>query len=211
MRFVRNRGVAVVSTPFKQERKTREERYEQMRARVADFTDALGKPLDAGIFETVVYLNLLGTQTTQSCEGHLDHGCPYPWVTLIDDERSRQFHRAWREVCSLEERTKASASVEAFDAYLSAESDLRALIAQWEAQDTCLAHFSALLEDFYTNRATNAARLVIKRLQPGTYRLEPGFSRVAAEMPAHLKARYLLLGQAEMQDFTVYLKQRFFA
>ncbi len=45
-------------------------------------TDALGNPIDEGIFETVVALNVVGIPTTQSCEGHLGYGLPYPWVDI---------------------------------------------------------------------------------------------------------------------------------
>jgi hypothetical protein len=49
-------------------------------------TDRLGCPIDAGIFDTVVALNILGVHTTMSCEGHLDHGLAYPWIdTPIDN------------------------------------------------------------------------------------------------------------------------------
>lgn len=49
---------------------TPEHGYQEMHARVATFTDKLGTPIDPGIFETVVALNLLGLHTLQSCEGH---------------------------------------------------------------------------------------------------------------------------------------------
>ena len=45
-------------------------------------TDAVGKPIDVGIFETVVALNMSGIVTRQSCEGHLDWGLPYPWIEI---------------------------------------------------------------------------------------------------------------------------------
>ena len=47
-------------------------------------TDKLGEPIDKGIFDTVVSLNILGFVTRQSCEGHLDHGLPYPWVDVAN-------------------------------------------------------------------------------------------------------------------------------
>ena len=47
-------------------------------------TDKLGEPIDKGIFDTVVALNILGFVTRQSCEGHLDHGLPYPWVDVTN-------------------------------------------------------------------------------------------------------------------------------
>jgi hypothetical protein len=49
---------------------------------------------------------------------------------------------------------------------------------------------------------TNPARLLVRRLHPGTYRIEPGFGLVINELPDDLKATYLARGQAEMQAFT---------
>src|SRR5215469_15931916 len=103
----------MVQTSRKQETSTPEQRYQEMRLRVAGFRDNLNATVDEGIFETVVMLNLVGITTFQSCEGHLDHGCPYPWVTVIDDERSRTFNRMWLSVCELEEQAKASRTVTA--------------------------------------------------------------------------------------------------
>jgi hypothetical protein len=45
-------------------------------------TDRLGMPIDDGIFDTVVALNILGVTTRMSCEGHLDHGLSYPWIDI---------------------------------------------------------------------------------------------------------------------------------
>ena len=57
-------------------------------------TDRLGRPIDVGIFDTVVALNVLGIPTLQSCEGHLTHGLPYPWVDIeVIDTRPRSEHR----------------------------------------------------------------------------------------------------------------------
>jgi hypothetical protein len=50
--------------------------------RFLNVTDKLGKRIDDGIFETVVALNVLGIGTTQSCEGHMDWGVPYPWINI---------------------------------------------------------------------------------------------------------------------------------
>ena len=72
------------------------------------------------------------------------------------------------------------------------------------------AHVAELLDGFYADRETTGARLVVKRLQPGTYRIEPCFSCAVEKMPTDLKAYYLECGKAEMQAFTTYLKQRFF-
>lgn len=60
----------------------------------AHTTDRLGKKIDDGIFETVVCLNMLGINTTSSCEGHLDWGLPYPWINIEPEiEQKYQLHR----------------------------------------------------------------------------------------------------------------------
>jgi hypothetical protein len=65
-----------------------------------------------------------------------------------------------------------------------------------------------LLDVFYTEQEVqaNPVRLLVKRLQPGTYRIEPGLSLMVKELPDDLKATYLARGQAEMQMFTAFLK-----
>ncbi len=68
--------------------------------RFSNVKDALGKPIDAGILETVVALNLLGVHTIASCEGHVDWGTRSPWVDIA--ARGDEF-RKWNQ-----EATKAS-------------------------------------------------------------------------------------------------------
>lgn len=200
----------MVQTPNRQETQTPEQCYQETYERVSTFTDKLSTPIDPGIFETVVMLNLLGLHTFQSCEGHLDHGCPYPWVTILDEERSRTFNRMWLSVCELEEQAKASRTTTAYDCYLSADIQVRALLAKWEAEDLVFGQITGLLEAFYAEQEIqiNPARLLVKRLHPGTYRIEPGFSLVVKELPDDLKATYLARGQAEMQAFTTSLKRQ---
>jgi hypothetical protein len=50
--------------------------------KLSKITGNLGMPIDKGIFDTVVALNVLGIQTAQSCEGHTDHGLCYPWISI---------------------------------------------------------------------------------------------------------------------------------
>jgi len=44
--------------------------------------DRLGKPIDPGIKEICIAFTVNDLPTTQSCEGHLDEGLPYPWVDI---------------------------------------------------------------------------------------------------------------------------------
>jgi hypothetical protein len=58
------------------------QRWDEIAEKFSHVTDRIGMPIDPGIFETVVALNALDIPTSMSCEGHLDHGLPYPWVAL---------------------------------------------------------------------------------------------------------------------------------
>ena len=58
------------------------DRWNELEEQFKHVTDALGKPIDAGIFQTVVAFNALGVSTIMSCEGHVDHGLPYPWIDV---------------------------------------------------------------------------------------------------------------------------------
>ncbi len=198
----------MMKTPHRQP--TDEERYQEMRMHVSNLTDKLGMPIDPGIFETVVVFNLLGLQTFQSCEGHLAHGCPYPWVMVADNERSKMFNRMWMHVCELEAQAKAAGTREAYDDFLSADVYLRALMVRWEPEETVCEYIIELLDGFYVDQQeqTNPARLVVNRMHPGTYRIEPGFSRTRKELPECYKAYYLARGQEEMHKFTDYLKRQ---
>lgn len=64
------------------EKTQKEQQWQQRVNELGHITDALRKPIDLGIFETVVALNLFDIHTTQSCEGHLDRGIAAPWVEV---------------------------------------------------------------------------------------------------------------------------------
>jgi hypothetical protein len=59
---------------------TKEQHLEQVFDAVARTVDGQGRPIDLGIMGVVLYLNVHGIRTTFSCEGHLDHGEPFPWI-----------------------------------------------------------------------------------------------------------------------------------
>ncbi len=186
--------------------------YQEACAEVARLKDRLGTPVDEGIFETVVLLNLLGFRTSQSCEGHLDHGAAYPWVDVVDPAHSSVFTKEWLRVCELERQAQQSGTAAAYDAYLDADVRLRVQVARWEADDACFARLSALLDAFYREqeRAASSARLLIRRFRtPGTYRIAPGFSQLSDRLPEQFKADYLARGQTEMWAFTDFLRRRY--
>lgn len=175
--------------------------YHEVCAYVQSLRDRLDIPIDPGIFETVVALNLLNLLTFQSCEGHLDHGCPYPWVTVIDSERRSQYLRMWMQVCELEKQ--AEESLEACERYLTADVALRARCIDWEVGDAYFQILVELLDSFYTTRpgqSSSPVRLLVKRFEPGTYRIEPGFSKLLKTLPEQSRSLYLQRSRGEMQQ-----------
>jgi hypothetical protein len=71
-----------------------EKKWQEVAQEVSRFADRLGRDLDPGIRDTVIALNILDVPTRQSCEGHLDHGRPYPWVTFGTEETKALFEQA---------------------------------------------------------------------------------------------------------------------
>ena len=184
--------------------------WQDAEAYVSTFTDRLGKPIDAGIVETVVVLNLLGLQTFQSCEGHLTEGCAYPWVTLVHRSLSGRFVRQWQAVCQLEEQAKGSGTIEACDEYLAEDLRLQMDMIRWEEEDVLSQRLKGWLEHFYAQEEYmqyKPERLVMTKYHPGMVRLEPFFGSHMKLPSEALKATYLARGQAEMRAFTYYLKR----
>lgn len=72
----------------------KEQHWQRLAERFAATTDDLGQPLDPKILDAVVALNVLGFETTASCEGHTE-GSYAPYVDIaIDtpaDEKERLF------------------------------------------------------------------------------------------------------------------------
>ena len=62
-------------------------RWEAKMKEVAALKDGAGCSVDAGICETVAALQLLGLHTEFSCQGHLTHSWPAPWVSLLTDNQ----------------------------------------------------------------------------------------------------------------------------
>jgi hypothetical protein len=174
---------------------------------LAQLTDALGTPIDPGIFETVVLLNLLGFPTVQSCEGHLDHGTAYPWVTVAEQALQRRYLQQWQQVCQLQEQAHQSGDPAALDRYYRALAELQLAQAQWKQEETLRARLIALLDAFYAQQPCRcpATRLLVQRHHPGLYRIRPVYA--ADPPPEALRASYLERGQEEMRAWTRYLRQ----
>jgi hypothetical protein len=183
-----------------------EQQYQEMHAKVMGMRDRLGTPIDVGMIDTVLYLNLLAIPTVQSCEGHLDHGCPYPWVIVENAPVSQRFRTQWAEVCRLEEQAKDDQTQDAYDRYLAANMALNLSVAQWEQEDALYNRLTSLLQQHYLGQEATPEHLTITRMHPGLFRLEPAFFAQVKQVPEHLKPTYLTRGRGAMGLFTLFLK-----
>lgn len=57
-------------------------RWEEKRKEIDQMGDRTGKGIDGGIKETIIALNIYDLPTRNSCEGHLDHGVPFPFADI---------------------------------------------------------------------------------------------------------------------------------
>jgi len=177
--------------------------WESMIDEINSCTDALGLPIDQRIKETVIVINLLGFKTSQSCEGHLNWGCPFPWVEIavMDEDLSALYEQNE----SLAKRISEAKN----------QGDLE------ECQKLCQERLAVankidlnrynknigiqnLLEEFYREQATSYENMLI--LKPHKLsRVEPLAGDFAQYLPEEQKAEKLQVFQKEMERFTDFL------
>lgn len=63
--------------------------WEQKRKELEETTDYLGHKIDEGIKEMVIALDMNNLPTHNSCEGHINHGFPYPFVEVVAGEEPK--------------------------------------------------------------------------------------------------------------------------
>lgn len=191
-------------------REEKEQRWQEMAARVEKITDKLGMPVDEGIKETVIVLNLLGLPTVQSCEGHPHRGVCGPWVDLRPDgieaiyenhERALQvLVEVSRKEITREEQASAYQKVNEADA---AAREPMILLAE---------RLIAYLTAFYAGRQTPYDCVLTVHVVGMGYRLECyGTSMQFGSYALPRNAERLQPYQEEMRAFTEFLKARYFA
>lgn len=175
--------------------------WEEAVAFVGHLGDRLGCPIDAGILETVVVLNLLDFCTSQSCEGHFEEGLPYPWIDLYTGECPAWYEQAQEDI---ERAGQRPAEAEA------AIQRLMAQVSAYHHKDHPYTRLSNLLDAFYEARPDDPEgwRIIIHCMRPGYYRVCSACGYEAYTWDEQLRSQKLLRAQAEMRAYTVFLKQR---
>ncbi|MFQ5662180.1 MAG: hypothetical protein ACE5F2_02940 [Candidatus Paceibacteria bacterium] len=71
--------------------------WEKKRKEIDEIIDIVGHKIDNGIKETVVAFDMNGLPTHNSCEGHIDHGFPYPFVEVTAGEEKTKLEKKLKE------------------------------------------------------------------------------------------------------------------
>jgi hypothetical protein len=195
--------------------------------RFSQVKDALGKPIDPEIFETVIALNALGMSTVTSCGGYLDkqRGLIMPWVDidpldadlseLIQEEtqlvgRSRQIHQKMKHLREEQAGTTEiqSVQIEANEIYQRlrmVQDRMRLMRSELRTQLT------GYLTEFYQSRHVAFDRRLILSGMGRTRLQSQGAFDFHANAPESVQLQKLAEYREEMQAFTDFLKKIYYS
>ena len=168
--------------------------WEKKMAEVNEIADRLGKGVDEKVKESVSAFLIHEFITSGSCEGHMaeegeeQHGLPYPWVEVYAPEQE-----GWKEAEG--------------DKKEQMEQEWR--IKNFEQQRKMMG----FLEEFYYERETPFdARLVFDGVGAfGGFRVQSFGAEMTAILKSEEQKQKLALYQKELEDFTNFLKGKYFS
>jgi len=205
-------------------------KLDRIRWEVESWVDANGMGIDRNIKETVIMLNALDLPTSQSCEGHIDSGIPVPWVRIeAPDEPEERFigqNAAFEKVAkkyniTLEEAKRAKIGAAYWEAMKEcSKNDETEEYKKWLVENKILMDKTKkLLGEFYKNREVDPkVKLKIYELQ-GSFEVHNGGAdykpiieaeKKLSEQEKKARAEKLEKYRAEMQEFTKFLKDKYF-
>lgn len=215
-----------LSLTFHSFAETQLDKWNAFALEVNGWGDGLGLPLDEGIKEVVIGLNLFQIITRQSCEGHLDWGRLYPWVDFQFDFNNTKFQ---------EQRAQINEKIDSLEKILEEkypQLSLREILELPEAEPllqhyeerrlfwlnaekeklSCIKPLEDLLREFYrVHHCSYETMLIIKKMNDDDYwyELASYTSQWQISLTSEQKAEKLLEYQKEMTAFGHFLKQKF--
>lgn len=207
---------------FSTENVTKQERWDAFAEEVAHWADAVGNPIDAGVMDAVIALNLLDIQTHQSCEGHRVHGFAYPWVSftvgpkelLAEQDECLQQSRKLREILNT-----YYSDLSKQEKQLTAEGQKLKQLQQnifdnWDKidaviqKDNLMRPLLSLLDAFYeTHECNDDERLVVDFFVVASPRLQSAGAHLQSERSESEKVAKLVAYRKEMYEFSQFLKK----
>ncbi len=98
MSFEKSKIEIAPGASVEQDKSAKEIAWEQKRQEIDQIVDLNGRRIDGGIKETVVALNINELPTSNSCEGHIDRGLPFPFVKVEAERKPRWRYEGQREL-----------------------------------------------------------------------------------------------------------------
>lgn len=179
-----------------------------LKNKLQDTTDGLGKKIDKQIFDTILYLNVRGFTTTSSCEGHLDRGNAYPWVefSLTTDSEFDLLNERKDELRNLLADTDNNyRSKKVLDKKKEADILSDQLVNK---NNQMINDLLKLLSEFYDTRKSDSDRRLIITSMVTHFRIQSQGGMLQKPRLKKDKEKYLGIYQKEMNDFTEFLKSK---
>ena len=202
--------------------------WEAKREEIDDIADALDLGIDAGIKETVVAFNMLGFNTSGSCEGHLDHGLSTPYIDIEAPDRPETKYVGEMEIFQrvadqyhvpLEEVRRAIPFEAWKEAYRESSRNEYTPEFQRFMEETNQAkrRLEPFIEKFYAGKdVPSDIRLHIDTSIGSLVRVwcgesETHFAHSEDALPQQVRSMLLAKRQEEMRAFTNFLREKYFS
>jgi hypothetical protein len=200
----------------------------RLRKKVDKVTDTLGMPIDEGIKEAVIMFNAVGLNTTASCEGHLDHGIPAPWVHVAALNEPKEqfigekeiFRKVARKYNLKVEEVRRGYNIEALEeaGREIVKNEETKEYKRWRKENKkLLKKAKKFLNEFYKNRKVKPdMKLTIEIFGDDSFRIHNGgkYYKSVKDLSAKEKKKVekmLEKFREEMNAFTEFLKSKYFS
>lgn len=184
----------------------KDKKLEQIRKNIEKTTDGMGMGIDSGIVDSVLYLNALGINTSQSCEGHIGWGLPGPWIDVRPNSKKFRFNQkqSTKLMDKAMEDEKKGVSQKIIDKIFIKRRKYAKIVDGYVFRE--YKKVLELLKLFYENRKTTfEVRLILANGRIQSQGLE-----VSTLENKKIQKENLIKYQKEMLDFTEFLKLRYF-
>ncbi len=192
------------------EKSEKQKRWEETKHEIDQIADKLGKGIDVNIKETIIVFHVFNINTDGSCEGHIDRGTFAPYIDIISKDTAA-LDKQLKEISGNLEKSKDTPD---FQLMLEAAKEkTKEIYKQIEYKNLEeRKKVMSYLEEFYQDRnVPYHQRLILEGLARGWTRLESQGVDLQKIENDEVKQQRLLEYQDEMQAFTKFLKDKFFA
>lgn len=190
------------------ERTVKEQQWATKKAEIYQITDRLEHPIDEGIKDAIIALNLLDVKTDGSCEGHPNWATGGPYID-VEVPRNEALEAQVREAYDRASSADSGHNSEEDISKLWDENRRLNLEVRRPAIDEA-RKLMGFLGEFYDGRQTPYDRMLTLEELGGEIRIQSKGVMLQSTAPEDVRAAKLAEYQAEMGDFTAFLKGKFF-